>query len=249
MKDNTNPIERLKQLLDFSAVSPYSERTAQEITSLGEINVRELFGAVLSAFDTPPQKKREGQELGDDFWLKPIKVVNKNGTPLVNANLYSHLYRGDTKLSDTVFRRGGLSFGYRDGFCELITYDKRADLNHELNTGKKFNRVDEIFDYGRHCIVDQAGNIRLRDENMLSTIRLVRGRIATMDGLVYDLETGNKIALITSGNCTITGMTCMIIEHAYDFECYQNKFKEFKTGIYKIDFATAEVTRLDDVKR
>jgi hypothetical protein len=64
---------------------------------------------------------------------------------------YSHLYKDGVKVSDEIFRKGGLCSGFKEGYCELIHYTRT----------KEPKKNDEGFSFGSSAIVNTNGKICL----------------------------------------------------------------------------------------
>jgi hypothetical protein len=71
----------------------------------------------------------------------------------------------------------------------------------------------------------------------------IGGHLGSIGNYIYDLRTGKAIA--PKSSTTITGINCIIVEHRYD---WYDKEVKLPLGIYRIDFQTAELTKLDEVK-
>jgi hypothetical protein len=65
------------------------------------------------------------------------------------------------KISDEIFRRGGLCSGFKDNYCQLIKYNKHK------GRPKKTKRLDDIFSMGDSVIVDMNGKIVLESDSCL----------------------------------------------------------------------------------
>jgi hypothetical protein len=71
----------------------------------------------------------------------------------------------------------------------------------------------------------------------------IGGHLGSIGNYIYDLRNGKAIA--PKSSTVITGINCIIIEHRYD---WYNKEVTLPLGIYRIDFETAEIIKLDEVK-
>lgn len=185
-------------------------------------------------FDNEPKPIYES--LGDGFELRPIPLTKKEAADSRIVNLkYSHLYYNGERVSDNIFRKGGMGGIFKDGYCELI---------HYIRTDKK-GESDSGFDFGTFVIVNEFGEISLRGERYTSDHPYhIGGRLASIGKYVYDLHTGNAIS--PKGSTWIKGETAVIIEHRYD---WYDKEVKLPIGIYSIDYKTAEITKLDDIKK
>lgn len=162
---------------------------------------RLLFSSGL--LTTPQQEPTDKKYLGQGIYL-----VYLNDAQLQ----YGQLYKGDQKLSEEVFRVGGLGGSFKNGYCSLLHY---PDL-----------QVYEDSITGLSCIVDQQGRIVLEAERY-HYIYLLKGVLATMDQVVYNLLTGEAIVKYTQ---TIQGKNYLFAENSYN--------EGFPKGVYQIDCRT-----------
>ena len=106
--------------------------------------------------------------IGHGLVLIPTNDV-KDITSLTD---YCYLYKDDEKISDTLFRKGGLFRGFKDdNYCQLISY--------KLN-GKKLSG-------GQQCIIDINGNVILMAPEFSVSFYFLGGCIATLDKKIYNL--------------------------------------------------------------
>lgn len=174
------------------------------------------------------------EKLGNGYELRPIEILVEDGQTIVeNRDNYSHLYHNELKVSNEVFRKGGMGGKFKDGYCSLIHYTQKQP-HTEKNHG---------FDFGIHVIIDHLGNIKMKGGGISSYPRHIGGHLASLDNYIYDLRIGEAIA--PKSSTMLTGSNCVIIEHRYS---WYNKEVELPLGIYRIDFQTAEITKIDDVK-
>ena len=191
---------------------------------------RTLFGGMSQTEKYPHER------LGDGYELRKIELFDKKGNPIDNRNEYSHLYHNDLKVSDLVFRKGGMGGKFRDGYCELIHYVLEKDP-------KKSNT--EGFDFGTFVIINRLGDIVMKGGRFSSDHpHHIGGCLASVGNYIYDLRNGKAIAAKSS--TTIKGVKSIIIEHRYD---WYDKEVKLPLGIYQIDFDTAEITKIDDIKK
>lgn len=151
----------------------------------------------------------------------PIKYTLGEGIVLAylgenNKYKYGLLFRGNQKLSDKVFRVGGLGGKFKDGYCQLIHYPNFKD---------KGNLAE-----GNHCIVDTTGKIVLTQEGLMTSPYHLKGVIATMNKKYYNLLTGE---VITEGYSNVRSENFVFVENIDGVE----KFKHQKR-VYKIDYRT-----------
>lgn len=181
------------------------------------------------------KEKYPYEKLGNGYELRPIEILAEGGQIVVeNRENYSHLYHNELKVSDQVFRKGGMCNGFKDGYCTLIHYTQK-----EPHTEKRHG-----FDFGTHVIIDELGDIKINSSGLSSGHPYhIGGHLASVNNYIYDLRTAKAIA--PKSSTAIKGTNCIIIEHRYD---WYDKEVKIPLGIYKIDFQTAEITKIDDVK-
>lgn len=180
-----------------------------------------------------PIEKYPYQKLGDGYELRPIPLTKKQSeNSRIVGMKYSHLYHNDLKVSDLIFRKGGLGGTFKDGYCSLINYVKT----------KEPKRNDDGFSFGTHAIINRLGEICLNRESLDYPYH-TGGHLASIGNYIYDLRTGKAIA--PKSSTTITGTNCIIINHTYS---WYDKEVALPLGIYRIDFQTAEITKIDEVK-
>jgi hypothetical protein len=148
----------------------------------------------------------EERYLGKDIYLVPLKIRNDK-----NVNKYGHLYKNGIKLNNKIFRVGGMSSGFKEkeNYCNLIYYDK-------------------IKSFGNHCIINTDGEIVLMAANTLRDPYFLKGCIATMDKIYYNLITRKPIV---KGYNSINSEKYLFVENQYEIGVYKI---EYETGEYEI---------------
>ena len=182
-----------------------------------------LFGGL------PNKPKPPYENLNYGYELRPIELKDEEGKPVPNTENYSHLYRDGEQISKEVFRKGGMSYGYKEGYCNLILYVE-----------EKTNKSG--FDFGTHVIVDAFGKV-VMSGGFSDHPTHVGMHVARMKDVYYNLLNGEKIVAISSSN-PINGEKYIIIEHRYDW--YN---KNLPLGVYKLDKSTCELTKIDNIKK
>lgn len=191
------------------------------------------FGSFFGGLPFEEKEKYPHERLGDGYELRKIEILAEGGQFVVeNREKYSHLYHNDLKVSDEIFRKGGTGGKFKDGYCSLIHY-----VEKEPHAEKKHG-----FDFGTHVIINHLGEIVMGRKG-LDYPSHVGGHLASINNYIYDLRSGAAIA--PKSSTTIIGTNCIIIEHRYD---WYDKEVKLPLGIYKIDFQTAEITKIDEVK-
>lgn len=180
------------------------------------------------------KEKSPYEDLGDGYELRPIEILAEGGQFVVeNRENYSQLYHNGLKMTDKVFRKGGMNNGFKDGYCSLIYYTQKEPHTEERHG----------FDFGIHVIINRLGEIKLSPGGITSYPYHIAGHLASLDNYIYDLRTGKAIA--PKSSTKITGANCIIIEHRYS---WYDKEVKLPLGVYKIDFQTTEITKIDEVK-
>lgn len=189
---------------------------------------------ILGEIFREPVEKYPYEKLGDGLELRPITLYeDDNKTIIENRDKYSHLYNKGIKVSDEIFRLGGTGGKFKYGYCELIHYTKT----------KKTKDNRRGFTSGTFVIINESGKICLQGGQYSDHPHHIGGHIASIGNYIYDLRTGKAIA--PKSSTMITGLNCAIIDHKYSW--YDKEIK-LPLGIYKIDYKTAEITLLDNVK-
>jgi hypothetical protein len=180
-----------------------------------------------------PKPVNPYESLNDGFELRPIELSNKESeNSRIVEMKYSHLYKDGVKVSDEIFRKGGLCHGFKDGYCVLIRYAR-------TNEPKK---NDNGFSFGKSVIVNTEGKI------CLTMIGLdwpyhTGGNVASMGNYYYNLLTGEKICYRPSS--VIVGEECLYLDNRYNFDYYEVKLP---VGVYKLNKNTLELTKIDEIK-
>jgi len=173
------------------------------------------------------------ESLNDGFELRPIEILAEGGQfVLDNKNKYSYLYKDGVKVSDEIFRKGGLCHGFRDGYCTLIHYVLEKE-HEEKRLG---------FSSGDSVIINTEGKICL-SRTGLDYPYHTGGNVGSVGNYYYNLLTGEKICYRPSS--VITGKEFIYLEHRYNFDYYEVKIP---VGVYKLNKITLELTKIDDIK-
>jgi hypothetical protein len=209
-----------KQMLDVMTL-------ASEMAFNG--NLYNIFGGLVKE----PKKVNPYEDLNDGFELRPIEILAEGGQfVLDNKNKYSHLYKDGVKVSDEIFRKGGLCHGFRDGYCVLIHYVLERE-HEEKRLG---------FSSGDSVIINTDGKICLSREGLDYPYHS-GGNVGSVGNYYYNLLTGEKICYRPSS--VITGVECLYLEHRYNFDYYEVKIP---VGVYKLNKITLELTKIDEIK-
>lgn len=210
------------------------ENPVEALATLTKIMSSPGFGSFFGGMPfADPVEKYPHERLGDGYELRQIPLTKQQSeNSRIVSMKYSHLYHNDLKVSDLIFRKGGLGGKFKDGYCSLIHYVKT----------KEPKKNDNGFSFGTHVIINRLGEICLNREGLDYPYH-TGGHLASIGNYIYDLRTGKAIA--PKSSTTITGTNCIIIEHRYN---WYDKEVSLPLGIYKIDFQTAEITKIDEVK-
>jgi hypothetical protein len=144
---------------------------------------------------------------------------------------YGYLYKGDKKISDIPFRKGGLFHGFKDNkYCSIIAYP-------DLCT------IGEKGTWGNHVIIDTDANIVLSSTSSLNYPYYHKGIIGSIDRTYYNLET--KKPIVKSDGNTLSTDNYLFVQHSYNWS--SNTIvnvllvpeEHFEIGVYKIEYATS----------
>jgi hypothetical protein len=210
------------------------ENPMEALAVLTQMMAGPRFGSYFGGMPFTEPEKYPYERLGNGYELRPIELTKKESedSHTVNSN-YCHLYHNDLKVSNLIFRKGGISHGFKDGYCSLIHYVRTKEPKKN-NSG---------FSFGTHVIINHLGEIVLGAPSSLDHPYHIGGHLASIGNYIYDLRTGKAIA--PKSSTTIKGINCIIIEHRYD---WYDKEVKLPLGIYRIDFQTAELSLIDNVK-
>jgi hypothetical protein len=226
LKQNTNMQNKEK----FSDFENPMEALAAFTQMMGNGSFYNIFGGMFEEKEKYPYER-----LGDGYELRPIELTEEESKDHHTANSnYCHLYHNDLKVSDLIFRKGGTGGKFKDGYCELIHYVRT----------KEPKKNDSGFSFGTHVIINHLGEIVLKGGSFSSDYPChIGGHLAYIGNYIYDLRSGKAIA--PKSSTTIKGANNIIIEHRYH---WYDKEVTLPLGIYSIDFQTAELIKLDEVK-
>jgi len=211
--------ETNKEVLDMM-------KLALEMAFNGGYNI---FGGLVKE----PKPVNPYESLNNGFELRPIILSKKESenSRIVNSK-YSHLYKDGVKVSDNIFRKGGLCNGFKEGYCGLIHYVRT----------KKLKKNDEGFSFGNGVIINTEGKICL-SKGGLDYPYHIGGNVGSVGDYYYNLLTGEKICYRPSS--VITGGEYLYLEHRYNFDYYEVKIP---VGVYKLNKITLELTKIDEIK-
>jgi hypothetical protein len=209
-----------KQMMDIMTL-------ASEMISNG--GLYSIFGGLTKE----PKKVNPYEDLNDGFELRPIKLSKKESenSRIVNSK-YSHLYKDGVKISDEIFRKGGLCHGFKEGYCGLIHYTRT----------KEPKKNDSGFSFGDSVIINTEGKICL-SRTGLDYPYHVGGNVGSIGNYYYNLLTGEKICYRPSS--VIVGVECLYLDSRYDFGYYEVKIP---VGVYKLNKITLELIKIDEIK-
>lgn len=211
-----------------------NEKDAKQIIDFMKLIHNPSFAeSLFGVLSKKKEKENPYQNLGSGYELRPIEMTDEKGNYIPNTNKYSNLYFKGEKISEEVFRKGGLGGDYKDGYFDLIHYTKEKDPK----------KSDNGFSFGIHVIVNDKGEIVFRGNGIADYPSHIGGHLLSSKDYIYDLRTGKAIA--PKGASTIRGTNFIIIEHRYS---WYDKEINLPLGIYKIDLKTAEITKIDDIK-
>lgn len=218
-KKDTNYEKVLERLVEYS----------QEFTGQG-------FNSFFNNLFEQQVEKYPYERLGNGYELRPIKLTakEKEDSHIINSN-YCNLYHNGLKVSDNIFRKGGIGGNFKDGYCQLIHYirERKSD-----KYGKRY------FSSGEHVIVNNVGEIVLKSDSFSSNYPAHDGgNVGHIKDLYYDLRTGKPF--MVKGSSDIIGSKKIIVNHSYD---WYGKELNIPIGIYIIDKQSCEFEKIDEVK-
>lgn len=191
------------------------------------------FYNIFGGLTKEPKPFNPYQSLNDGFELRPIELSEKESESSRIVELkYSHLYKDGVKVSEDIFRKGGICHGFKDGYCNLIHYTRT----------KEPKKNDNGFSFGTHVILNTEGKICLSGKSLDSPYH-AGGNVGSVGNYYYNLLTGEKICYRPSS--VITGVECLYLEHRYNFDYYEVKIP---VGVYKLNKITLELAKIDEIK-
>jgi len=200
---------------------------ASEMAFNGGFN--NMFGGLFRE----PKPVNPYKSLNDGFELRPIELTEEESKNQRIVNMkYSHLYKDGVKVSDDIFRKGGLCHGFKEGYCGLIHYTR-------TNESKK---NDDGFSFGESVIINTDGKICLTRQGLDYPYHS-GGNVGSMNNYYYNLLTGEKICYKPSS--VITGEEYLYLDNRYNFDYYEVKIP---VGVYKLNKITLELTKIDEIK-
>ena len=149
-----------------------------------------VFGASVSGtfldglFDEnfgEPKPKLPGTDLGHGLRLLPIELTEEEqkNKHIVNSE-YSHLYKDGIKVSDDIYRKGGMGGYFSDGYCELLWYQRE----------KKSKKSSDVFSSSLHVLINLQGKIVLKTTSICDYPYHVGGIVCNIGSKYYNLENG-----------------------------------------------------------
>ena len=148
----------------------------------------------------------------DNFKLVPLDIEN-------NELGYSYLYKNGIKISNEIFRKGGLCSGFKNGYCNLIHYSNVEKGN--------------VGQLGKSCIINSDGKIVLIQDNLIHYPYHLKGNIGYVEGKYYNLLTSELIVDAGSNYGSLRSKDYLFIENNYN--------KNYQKGVWKINWITCEV--------
>jgi len=203
------------------------------MTLMSEMAFNGGLDSIFGGLVREPKKVNPYQDLNNGFELRPIELSEKESENSRIVELkYSHLYKDGVKVSDDIFRKGGLCSGFKESYCGLI---------HYIRT-KEPKKSDSGFSFGNHVIVNTEGKICLEGKGLDSPYHS-GGNVGSVGDYYYNLLTGEMICRRPSS--VITGGEYLYLEHRYNFDYYEVKIP---VGVYKLNKITLELTKIDEIK-
>ena len=171
--------------------------------------------------------------LGQNVYLIPLDIKENKERNMRYGKLYKEDPNGNPitvnektihlrKLSNDIFRVGGMASGFKDRpYCELIYYKNVS--------------TDKNPDLGTHCLIDTEGKIVFKCEGALHYPHYYGGVIVSCNNVYYNLKTGQPFA---EGHHSIKSSQFIFVECS----SYRDKFPK---GVYKINIETGDYEIFD----
>jgi len=169
-------------------------------------NLNALFGTL---FNSPFDSIKFISPIDKGILGEGIKLISLNIKN--NENKYGNLYKNGKKISNKIFRIGGLSSGFNGKpYCMLIYYKT-------------------IKSSGQHCVIDSNGKIVFISESFRSPYYL-NGHIVVEDNKYYSLLDGK---MICGGYSSVSSDSYLFVEVYKEHKKVIYKI-EYKTGTFEI---------------
>jgi hypothetical protein len=146
-------------------------------------------------------------DLGNGFHLRSIRN---------DRFRYSHLYKDGIKVNDKIYRAGGMTSGFKDGYCSLIEYTGMTEDNDH-----------------KFVIINENGENAL-EGNRYDAPHHFKGVIALLNDKLYNLKTGEIIIRRYDGS--IKSSQYMFVSNVFN--------EKYKLGVWQIDWYTGEVVEI-----
>lgn len=191
------------------------------------------FYNIFGGLTNEPKPVNPYESLNDGFELRPIELLKKESeNPRIVNSKYSHLFKDGVKVSNEIFRKGGLCHGFKEGYCGLLHYTRT----------KEPKKNDNGFSFGDSVIINTEGKICL-SRGGLDYPYHVGGNVGSVGNYYYNLLTGEKICYRPSS--VINGVEYLYLDNRYNFDYYEVKLP---VGVYKLNKITLELTKIDEIK-
>lgn len=137
----------------------------------------------------------------------------------IHENDFIHLYLNGNKISNTLYRIGGLNTGIKDGYFSLI---KHIESFYEDSITKV--KKDKPHLAGHWCILNEYG-VEKVIMNRFDYLSLLGGQIYSTKNNYYNIETGE---LYCTSYTSMNTEKYLFLENKYDKDTN-------KRGVLKID--------------
>jgi len=170
------------------------------------------------------------EKLGEGYYLVPLEDLDNN------RSNYSYLYKEDNKISDKIFRKGGLGGNWKGDYIDLIVYTKKK----LSRTGKPPKSTDPKWEFssGIHCVVNKDGIVVYEAERMTSYPYLYGGCLLGVDNTIRNLKTNTII--LKYGGSILKSDKFLFVQNEYN--------KDYKQGVYKIEIETGNFEVFEIIK-
>jgi hypothetical protein len=168
---------------------------------------------ITNRYDEEAERKRERQ-CGEGIELVPVPEDELGELdPRGKRTDFSYLYKDGKKLSDDIFRKGGMGGTYKDGYIGLMKYNPETKSENDW------------------VMVDTEGNVVYTQKNRFGSLYHQGGIIVSDDNKLYNIKTGD---MIVDHTAKISSRDFLFVEVIWSSN-------GFESGVYKIDKQTAEI--------
>jgi len=143
---------------------------------------------------------------------------------------FVNIYKDGVKISDTLYRVGGIGGSFKDGYIMLLKYIEAFYSKDIMKMcGKDAPKNNRHLD-GNWCILNEDGEEKVNFFKSIDSAYLQGGVIYSNKGKYYNIETGE---LYCYANTSMSTENYLFLHNGYDND-------KSKRGVLKIDKKTGE---------